>query len=278
MMKAHPLIAAKVASADWCITPGAMRAIVNALNGEGDAGPVAFVKEEEDAAKGAEDVMIGGTVAVIPVHGIIGKRLSIMETACGGCDLNAVAAAIDEAEAMPEVTTVIFHFDSPGGTVTGVPELAAKIRRLAESKAVIGYTETLCASAAYWLACACDEFYAAPSALVGSIGVYNLLLDESARLEKEGVKVNAIVSGEFKLAGASFKALADAERAMFQSRVDKIGAAFRGFVKSRRGLSAEFMEGQVYDGAEAADIGMVDGVADDLAEVIEFVGQAQDYF
>ena len=44
-----------------------------------------------------------------------------------------------------------------GGTVTGVPEAAAAIRSFAENVAPVhSYTDTLCASAGYYLAAACN--------------------------------------------------------------------------------------------------------------------------
>src|SRR5690606_34372824 len=110
----------------------------------------------------------------------------------------------------------------------------------------------LCCSAAYWLASACDQIFASPSASVGSIGVYLALLDESRRLEDIGLKVETIKDGKLKGAGASWKPLTEDERAHFQTQVLQIGQMFRDGVTAKRGsVDIETMQGQAFFGRAA---------------------------
>lgn len=206
------------------------------------------------------------SVAVIPVEGILGKRLDWFEASCGGCDCNDVAAALDLAAKSPAVQSVILDFNSPGGTVTGIPELGRKIA--AFDKPIFAFTEVECCSAAYWLASQTDAIFATPSSVLGSVGVYLALLDESGWLEKEGLKVNAIVAGKYKLMGAPFKPLTDDERKMLQRDVNKIFDQFKAAITAQRTLDEEFLQGQVFDGDDALKIGMVDATVEAFSEVL----------
>jgi ClpP class serine protease len=101
-----------------------------------------------------------------------------------------------------------------------------------------------------------------------------MLLDASRHYEMEGIKHDPVYNGEFKLAGASFKPLTDAERAMFQAQVDKTASQFKAIVKAGHDVADEFLEGQVYDGEDAERINMVDSIVMDIQEVVDLVKMA----
>ena len=267
-MKSYPLIAAKVAKEFWCITPEVFDAIRSGLDGRADGMPVnipMMPEEPDDTQDGYSD----GMVAVIPVFGVLGKHLSQFEMMCGGASVDAIGAQLSAAANNAEISKIILAFHSPGGMVMGIPELASKIDQVSTIKPVLAFADGLCCSAALWLASVCTAFYVTPSSAIGSVGCYSLLLDYSDKLAKDGVKVNAIVDGEFKMAGASFKPLADGERAMFQASVDKIGSDFRSALTEHRAIDAADMQGQVFTGIEATAKGFTDGLVQDLAECIE---------
>lgn len=270
----YPLIAAKVAREIWALKPEVFAAIQDAVFNEHRAAPYAVpnapeMPEEDDS----EDLISGiSSTRLIPVFGILGKHLDSLEMMCGGCSVDKVSAALTAADKDTDCERIVLAFHSPGGTVTGIPELAAKIKDIGTRKPIISYTDGECCSAALWLASQCDTFLCSPSATVGSVGVFVLVLDESRRLEMEGVKVQAISDGKFKLAGAPFKPLTPEEAAMLQARVDAIGTAFRAALTSARTIAAEDLQGQVFSGEEAAARGFVDGMANDISEVLELAG------
>jgi len=200
-----------------------------------------------------------GNIAVIRFHGVVDKMISQFEMDCyGGLDLADVDAALARAQNDPAINTVVLDIHSPGGSVTGTPETAARVATLRETKEVHAYTATLCASAAYYIASQADFIVAAPSALVGSIGVYMAVLDESRALELEGIKVEFIKGGRLKGMGASFKALTDEERDLMQAEVDRIWGDFKAAVTTLRDIEDEDMQGQVFSGMEAERRGLVD--------------------
>ncbi len=272
-MKNYTHILAKVMREPWLILPSRHEAILTALDShmagerrmfdDDDNDDTGFDPGEEDGYR--ED----GDMAIIPIHGIIGKHLSSMEIFCGGCCIDYVTQMIDVAVESPRINKIMFHVNSPGGTVTGVSELGDLILDI--EKDTCSFTDDMACSAALWIASQADNFYSTRSATVGSCGVYSILLDYTKALESDGVKVNAIYSGKFKMAGAYFKSLAPEEREMFQADVDKIHGQFKQALTRNRKISADYMEGQHFDGEKASEIGMTDGVVEDFDEAMELL-------
>ena len=208
----------------------------------------------------------GGEVAIIPVHGVIvGKASDIPMSSCG-CGLDVVGMLIDEAVADANVKRIIFDFNSPGGAVTGVPELGRKIAGIV-SKETIGFTDSECCSGALWLAMQCQQFRATESASMGSIGVWCAYLDMSRQMDRDGVSIQEVSAGKYKTMGAYWKPLSKEERAMVQRSVDKIYGQFKEAVNTRRQVADEFMQGQIFDGPEAVNAGICDGLVEGMDEL-----------
>lgn len=267
VMKNYPHIMAKVFGEPWLITREKHHAIEKVLlarvSGEQPMAALEFGEDSEDTKDKPMTVEDG--TAIIPVHGIIGKHLSGLEMSSGGADLDAVGAMIDAAMADPAVNRLLFDYRSPGGTVTGIPEMGRKMYQL--KKKTVAFTDDEANSGALWLASQAQEFYATPSSRVGSIGVWTAAMDMSRALENEGIKMNAVSAGKYKLLGAYWKAMSDEERAILQARVDGIHAEFKEAVNARRQIDEQYMEGQIFSGEEAAQIGLVDGLVDGIDEL-----------
>jgi signal peptide peptidase SppA len=204
---------------------------------------------------------------VIPIAGVIGKGLSPIEKMTGAVDVNAIADAIDEFSANPQVTRIAFQVSSPGGTVTGVEELANKVRNI--SKPTMAYTDSEMASAAYWIASAADKVVASPSSTVGSVGVYMTIADMTEMAKAQGIKMVVIKSGKFKGAGIPGTSLSEEQVANLQQGVDEIHADFKASVlQTRKLVKADDMEGQVFSGKQAAQRNLVTGLADSFNEAV----------
>ena len=269
-----PHIISKVTRQPWVITSEKLGAIMDVIDARiaGDFKAMNYdAPEEEQTGRGEyrEFQTMTGTTAVIPVHGILGKHLSSLEMACGGCSLDTVQAQIKTAMGSPRISAILLDVNSPGGTVTGTPETAALVREARTIKPVWAFTDSECCSGALWIASQCDQFYASESASIGSVGVRMVLLDYTRKLEQDGVKVNAISSGKYKLLGAPFKALGEDERDMLQAESDRIFEQFREAVRAVRPADYQHLQGQVFRGEEASGIGMTDGVMDDIEDVLE---------
>lgn len=207
---------------------------------------------------------------LVHMDGVIDKHISQFEMDCyGGFDLRDFDSALAAAEQDPEIKNVMLVINSPGGSVTGVPESAARVAALAKSKDVFAFTEGMCCSAAYYIASQADQIFGTASSDVGSIGTYMALLDMTQMLRDKGVSVNFIKDGKYKGMGAPFKPLTDDERAMFQAEVDKIGQMFRTAVNSKRPkVSIDTMQGQSFFGDNALQAGLLDAIVPDLSSAL----------
>ena len=205
---------------------------------------------------------------VIPVAGVISKNLSPIEKMTGAVDVNDIADTIDDYATNPQVTRIAFQVSSPGGTVTGVEELANKVRNI--SKPTMAYSDTEMASAAYWIASAADKVVVSPSSTIGSIGVYLTIADMTEMAKAQGIKMVVLKAGKFKAAGVPGTSLSDDQVANLQAGVDEIHGDFKAAVlKTRKLVKAEDMEGQVFSGKQAAQRNLVTGLADSFNEAVE---------
>ena len=206
-----------------------------------------------------------GNVAVIPIRGVIAHRMSGMEDSSGGTSCEGIARMFRAAMADESVGTIVFDVDSPGGTVTGVAELAAEIFAARDSKKIVAVANGLMASAAYHLASQAHEIVTIPSGLVGSIGVFTVHQDLSAALEKEGIDVTVISAGKYKTERNPFQPLSDEAKAVLQDQVDAAYSTFVKDVARGRGVSVAdvktgYGEGRALTGPDAKKAGLVDRV------------------
>ena len=254
----------------WGILPSVHLSMVKQLNAHVSGTSFADSDPTADAQAGTP-VFVPDNVAVINVDGVIGKHLSLLEAQCGGVDVDAIAFQLKQAAADTNVDSIVMYFNSPGGTVSFVPEISRLISQIDQIKPVYGYTDTQCCSAAYWMASQCRTFYCSPSSQVGSIGCYCLLIDESLALAQEGITVNAISAGDFKLAGASFKPLSQEERAIFQASVDKTFSQFKAAVSANRDIDFDQVKALVFDGDDAVTNNLSDGNLDSIDEMLSLL-------
>lgn len=215
-----------------------------------------------------EQVRVIGDTAILPVKGILGKHLSTLAMWCGGCDMALLAKQARNITNDPSIRNVVAYIDSPGGSCAGAAETAAAFYAMSQAgKRTVAYTDRLAASNGYFLAAACQAVVASPSAIVGSISTYSAFLDESRAFEMEGLEMRVFKSGSLKTAGLRGTTWSDEEKADMQRVVDQFSDQFKGFVRERRGLKDEDMQGQYWP-AEFAPKGMVDDLQLELEDVL----------
>jgi len=208
-----------------------------------------------------------GNVAVIPLSGPIGKGVSPMERMMGATDVDVVSGWLDEAADNPAVEKVLLFVNSPGGTVTGIEELAAKVANF--PKPTRAFADNMAASAGYWVASQADDFVVTPSSQIGSVGVYLVVPNLEEYYAAQGIKFEVIAAGIHKAAGAEGLALTDDQRAYLQASVESTRDEFReGVRRKRRYVQDSDMEGQVFSGREAAERGLATGIVQNLREAL----------
>jgi signal peptide peptidase SppA len=225
-----------------------------------------------EATSAAASRMAGGqpgSVAVIPVRGVISHHGGGWWS--DGSSVDGLASAFRSAINDPSVSAVVLDIDSPGGSVGGVPELAAEIYRARGKKPIVALANSLMASAAYWLGSAAGELVCVPSGSVGSVGVYGMHQDVSKMMENAGLKHTLVSYGKYKTEGNPYEPLTDEARAAMQKDIDEYGDMFTHDVARNRKASVAdvrsgFGEGRVVNAAQAVKLGMADriGTLDDV--------------
>ncbi len=124
-----------------------------------------------------------------------------------------VLRVLKRAQQDANVEIVILDINSPGGEVNATAEIHHALKQLARQKRVIAFFRGIAASGGYYIATACHEIYANPNAITGSIGVMVNDVNVAKLLEKIGVRMSEIKSGEMKDMGSPFMLTLEENRA-----------------------------------------------------------------
>jgi len=264
----YPNVVRAAASRPWAILEPTLEAIFEFIEVNADGGKFDPDEVQARIAGGpgsASGTMMAGSVAVIPIYGVISPRASLFGDVSGGTSVESLRNEFLSAVRDSDVSAIAFDVNSPGGTVDLVPELAADIREARGAKPIVAIANTMMGSAAYWLGAQADRIYVTPSGDVGSIGVFGKHVDTSAAQEKAGIKTTLISAGKYKTEGNDVEPLGDEARAAMQSRVDDAYDQFIADVAAGRDVAESavrsgYGEGRLLNAKRARAAGMVDGV------------------
>lgn len=245
----------------WAMEPGRLEALL--LRAE-EASSKVQVFEARDRLSKTE---VKGSIAYIPVKGTLMKTVPSW-MAYWGIDATSyqdLKTDIDAAVKDKRIESIVLDIESPGGQVAGIHDAADAIFEARKSKPVKAYIQDLCASAAYWLAAQADEIVANQDAMVGSIGVYSVHTDSSARAEKQGFKVHVVRSGDHKGMGIPGDEITESQIASAQRIVDGLAESFISAVGRGRSMERADVQlrasGEVWLSSKAVELGLVDRVA-----------------
>ena len=205
-------------------------------------------------------------VAIIDINGMMMRNPDIFDVLFyGATDTAKIEEAVKSAASDGNIEQIILMINSPGGAVSGTPELGRAVAAAQAVKPVTAYCSDMCASAAYWVAAQAGKIYANETAVVGSIGVRMLLHDYSGMYEAAGIKAIPIDTGKFKSAGTPGTEVTADQVEMFQTIVNEHFTRFADAVKTGRGMSDKKFEAvkdaQILSAASAKEAGLIDGVA-----------------
>jgi signal peptide peptidase SppA len=203
-------------------------------------------------------------VAVVKLHGVITPTPSPLSR--GTININTVEQALTKAFDHERLKAVALAINSPGGAPTQSALVGERIRELADRKKVpvIAFCEDVAASGGYWLACAADEIYAHASSLVGSIGVVTAGFGLNGLLERLGVERRVYTAGAHKVRLDPFRPEKDEDVEWLKSLQSQMHEQFVSWVRARRGDrladGEDLFTGEVWTGARAKELGLLDGV------------------
>lgn len=206
-----------------------------------------------------------GQVAVIPIMGTMTKRSDYCATGTA-----EIAQAIQQAYMDPNVSAIVLHKDSGGGSVDGTEHLGDVVGE--QRKPIVTFVDGLSASASLWVASRSNHIMMSSktTAFIGSIGVLAMHIDQSAFLEKMGTKVTIIRSSRAvdKARMNSVEPLTDELMKDYVAQLDTIHDTFIQTVKTGRAkvlgkdvkLSDSLFTGKVYNGQQALANRLADSI------------------
>lgn len=257
-------------NAPWAITPEflqQMHGIYGSwLRGEAKTAAELSAALGRDVDNQHRDYEVDQGVAIIPVHGVMAKRMNMFQAISGGSSTQLLMRDLQQALDDSSVHSILLDFDTPGGAVDGLPQFADAIRAAAQQKTVVSLASGLMASAGVWAGTASGEVYAADVATqIGSIGVVATHVDYSGREKQMGVKTTEIYAGKYKRIDTAYEPLSEEGRATIQAQVDYLYGLFVDAVASHRNTSvqnvlANMADARMFVGQQAVDAGLVDGI------------------
>lgn len=209
---------------------------------------------------GTCDGVIRDGVAILPVMGPIFRRANLFTEMSGATSVELLAKDLQTVMGDPNVRGVVLEIDSPGGTASGIGELASHIHEMRDKKPIVAYVGNQAASAAYYLASACSEIVLASLAQVGSIGAVS-----PVRLPSETEKKYILEFVSSQSPNKRPDPTTERGKQQYQSMVDSIADVFISDVARYRGVSREavindFGQGGMLLGQSAVDADMADRI------------------
>jgi signal peptide peptidase SppA len=205
-------------------------------------------------------------IAVVRLEGVITPAGSPSPRR-SGITLEALESPLKKAFGLPGLTAVALAISSPGGAPTQSALVADRIRGLAAEHdvPVIAFCEDVAASGGYWLACAADEIVAHPTSLVGSIGVVSGGFGLHEAIGRYGIERRLHTAGENKARLDPFLPEQPEDVAWLEGELEELHGLFTAWVRERRGArltgdEATVFSGEVWTGARAQALGLVDGL------------------
>ena len=268
-----PHVAARIFGEPLAIEPRKLDIIVGAI-GPRLFGLRAFDEDgDDDSSSGPAPYQVTSDgIAQIDICGTLVAKSSGMNALSGLTSYADIATQFAAALADPMVTGIALMVNSPGGEVTGMLDLGDAIFAARGTKPIISIVDCA-ASAAYCLASAADAVVVSRTAIVGSIGVIALHLDQSGADAQNGLRYTAIYAGDRKNDGNPHEALSPEAQAFMQGRIDQVYGMFTSAVARNRGMADAKVRGTqaaIYMGADGINVGLADslGNADDAAAML----------
>ena len=230
------------------------------------------------------------------VRSLLGREVEIVlrvESGGGGVQDFGVAAdavrrirdAASTATAFPAINTVPTVDSAPtaDGEESLVVDQTAADATPADDAAAADIVLTVCvdriaASGGYMVAAQATpgRLFAAPFALVGSIGVYTERVNIHDALTRLGVRGMVLKAGKSKAPIGTIGEVRDSDVSAVQDDLDRVHDAFRSLVKDSRKVGdgenlSEVMEGECFLGQYAQELGLVDHTITSDAYIAERV-------
>ncbi|MBU0992997.1 MAG: signal peptide peptidase SppA [Proteobacteria bacterium] len=203
-------------------------------------------------------------ILVISVKGIISDASKDSFLTTQPSMVEEVVSQLRMAERDRLIKAVILKVDSPGGTTTASDILYNEILRYKRRTGIklVVMMMGMATSGGYYISLPADYIMAHPTTVTGSVGVVFMRPLAYELMDKIGVSVDIVKSGDKKDMGSPFRVPTDAEKDIFQSVTSDLGNRFISLVKAHRKLGDEALRevasARIFLAEDAVKIGLVD--------------------
>jgi len=185
----------------------------------------------------------------------------------GDLKASAVSSLREEVSAVLDVATpddeVIVRLENPGGIVHEHGLAASQLARVREHDIpLVVCVDKVAASGGYLMACVASKIYAAPFAILGSIGVLAQLPNFNRLLDSHGIDFEQISAGKYKRTVTMFGKNTDEDRAKLKEELEDVHTLFKAAVgRYRAELDLEAIAtGEHWYGTRALELGLADEI------------------
>ena len=194
----------------------------------------------------------------------------------GDLKASAVSSLREEVSAILDVATgddeVILRLENHGGIVHEHGLAASQLARIRDRGIpLIVCVDKVAASGGYLMACVASKVYAAPFAILGSIGVLAQIPNFNRMLDSHGVDFEQVTAGKHKRTVTMFGKNTDEDRAKLKEELEDVHVLFKDAVaKYRPDLDLDkIATGEHWYGTRALELGL----ADELKTSDELLGE-----
>lgn len=202
----------------------------------------------------------------------------------GDLKASAVPSLREEVSAILDVATaddqVIVRLENHGGVVHEHGLAASQLARIRDHDIpLIVCVDKVAASGGYLMACVATKIYAAPFAILGSIGVLAQIPNFNRMLDSHGVDFEQVTAGKYKRTVTMFGENTDADRAKLKEELEEVHSLFKDAVtKYRPDMDIEkIATGEHWYGTRALELGLADEIRTSDELLSELVGERDLY-
>jgi serine protease SohB len=185
----------------------------------------------------------------------------------GDLKASAVPSLREEVSAILAVATpedqVVVRLENYGGVVHEHGLAASQLARIRDREIPLCIcVDKVAASGGYLMACVATKIYAAPFAILGSIGVLAQIPNFHRLMDEHGVDFEQITAGKHKRTVTMFGKNTDEDRAKMQEEIEDVHTLFKAaIVKYRPDLNLEeIATGEHWYGTRALELGLADEI------------------
>ncbi len=173
---------------------------------------------------------------------------------------DTLVRALKQADDDKTVQAIVLRVDSPGGSALASDLIWREIQRI--KKPVIASMGNIAASGGYYISMGCDQIFAQPGTLTGSIGVVGGKISFGGLFDRFGVRTEVISKGKNSGLLSTTSSMTESERTIWKTNMEDVYRQFTSKAAAGRKLSLEELEplasGRVWTGRQAKARRLVD--------------------